>query len=38
MRIRLHDLFCLFSIMLFQPHDPKIVLNGLTQVDLSCFL
>jgi hypothetical protein len=37
MRIRLHDLFYLLSIMLLQPHDPKIVLNGLTYLDLSCF-
>jgi hypothetical protein len=38
LRIRLHDLFCLLSIMLFQPHNLEIVLNGLTWADSSCLL
>ena len=38
LRIRHHDLFCLLFIMLFWPHDPRIMLNGLTRVDSSYFL
>jgi hypothetical protein len=38
LRIRLYDLFCLLSIMLFQPHNLEIVLNGLTWADSSCLL
>jgi hypothetical protein len=33
LRIRFHDLFCLFSIRLFRSHDSRILLNGLTWVD-----
>ena len=38
LRIRLHDLFYLLSIGLFRPHDSIMVINGLTQVNLSRFL
>jgi len=34
----LHNLFWLFFIRLSIPHDPRIVLNGLTLVDMSHFL
>jgi len=36
--INFDDLFCLFSIRLFQPHNWRISLNRLTWVDSSYFL
>jgi hypothetical protein len=36
--IRFHDFFCLFFIMLSWSHDSRIVLNGLTSIDLIHFL
>jgi hypothetical protein len=38
MEIRLHDLFSLLSIRLFQPHDLRIMLNKLTPVIFYIFL
>ena len=38
MEIRLHDLFSLISIRLFQPHDLRIMLNKLTPVIFYIFL
>jgi len=38
LEIKFYNLFCLLSIRLFRPHNPRIVLNRLTWIDLSYFL
>ena len=38
MRIKFHNLFFIFFIILFEPHDLRIMLKGLTRVYSDCFL
>jgi len=38
LRIKFHNLFFIFFIMLFEPHDLRIMLKGLTRVYSDCFL
>jgi len=38
LKIKFYGLFYLLPIRLIWSHDLEIVLNGLTRVDLGCFL